>query len=57
MSKWIHYAGIGFLSESRSLLHLCVNNGVNFVGPSVHSMTTMGNKSNTDKTSKRKMYL
>ncbi|MGL6123205.1 MAG: biotin carboxylase N-terminal domain-containing protein, partial [Shewanella sp.] len=45
------HPGIGFLSESPQFAALCVNNGVNFVGPSVHSMTTMGNKSNAIKTS------
>ncbi|MFQ6370769.1 biotin carboxylase N-terminal domain-containing protein [Shewanella sp. YIC-542] len=45
------HPGIGFLSESPQFAALCVNNGVNFVGPSVNSMTTMGNKSNAIKTS------
>ena len=45
------HPGIGFLSESPQFAALCVNNGINFVGPSVHSMTTMGNKSNAIKTS------
>ena len=45
------HPGIGFLSESPQFAALCVNNGVNFVGPSVYSMTTMGNKSNAIKTS------
>ncbi|WP_299491148.1 biotin carboxylase N-terminal domain-containing protein [uncultured Shewanella sp.] len=45
------HPGIGFLSESPQFAALCVNNGVNFVGPSVQSMTTMGNKSNAIKTS------
>ncbi|KXI30093.1 ATP-binding protein [Paraglaciecola hydrolytica] len=45
------HPGIGFLSESPQFAALCVNNGVNFVGPSVHSMTTMGNKSNAIHTS------
>ncbi|WP_133407965.1 biotin carboxylase N-terminal domain-containing protein [Parashewanella tropica] len=45
------HPGIGFLSESPQFAALCVNNGVNFVGPSVLSMTTMGNKSNAIKTS------
>ncbi|GGI78217.1 biotin carboxylase N-terminal domain-containing protein [Shewanella gelidii] len=45
------HPGIGFLSESPQFAALCVNNGVNFVGPSVFSMTTMGNKSNAIKTS------
>ncbi|MBB1382098.1 ATP-grasp domain-containing protein, partial [Shewanella sp. SR41-2] len=44
---------IGFLSESPQFAALCVNNGVNFVGPSVHSMTTMGNKSNAIHTSQK----
>lgn len=45
------HPGIGFLSESPQFAALCVNNGINFIGPSVHSMTTMGNKSNAIKTS------
>ncbi|QDF68226.1 ATP-grasp domain-containing protein [Shewanella sp. SNU WT4] len=45
------HPGIGFLSESPQFAALCVNNGVNFIGPSVNSMTTMGNKSNAIKTS------
>ncbi|MFT6125212.1 MAG: acetyl/propionyl-CoA carboxylase alpha subunit [Shewanella sp.] len=47
------HPGIGFLSESPQFAALCVNNGVNFVGPSVHSMTTMGNKSNAIHTSQK----
>ncbi len=45
------HPGIGFLSESPQFAALCVNNGINFIGPSVASMTTMGNKSNAIKTS------
>ena len=44
------HPGIGFLSESPQFANLCVNNGINFVGPSVASMSTMGNKSNAIKT-------
>ncbi|MYM61829.1 biotin carboxylase N-terminal domain-containing protein [Pseudomaricurvus sp. HS19] len=44
------HPGIGFLSESPSFATLCVSNGINFVGPSADSMTTMGNKSNAVKT-------
>ncbi len=40
------HPGIGFLSESASFAELCVSHGINFVGPSVASMDTMGNKSN-----------
>ncbi len=44
------HPGIGFLSESPQFASLCVNNGINFIGPSSHSMSTMGNKSNAIKT-------
>ena len=40
------HPGIGFLSENPNFASLCVNHGVNFVGPSSYSMTTMGDKSN-----------
>ncbi len=44
------HPGIGFLSESPQFANLCVNHGVNFVGPSAYSMMTMGNKSNAIQT-------
>jgi len=44
------HPGIGFLSESPQFANLCVNHGINFVGPSAHSMMTMGNKSNAIQT-------
>ena len=44
------HPGIGFLSESPQFASLCVNNGINFIGPSTYSMSTMGNKSNAIKT-------
>ena len=40
------HPGIGFLSESSQFAALCANYDINFVGPSVSSMETMGNKSN-----------
>lgn len=40
------HPGIGFLSESSQFAALCGNNDINFVGPAVSSMETMGNKSN-----------
>jgi acetyl/propionyl-CoA carboxylase alpha subunit/acetyl-CoA carboxylase beta subunit len=40
------HPGIGFLSESSQFAALCGNYNINFVGPSVSSMETMGNKSN-----------
>jgi acetyl/propionyl-CoA carboxylase alpha subunit len=40
------HPGIGFLSESSQFAALCASYGINFVGPSVSSMETMGNKSN-----------
>ncbi|MGH1471724.1 MAG: biotin carboxylase N-terminal domain-containing protein [Cellvibrionaceae bacterium] len=44
------HPGIGFLSESPQFANLCVNHGINFVGPSAYSMMTMGNKSNAIQT-------
>lgn len=40
------HPGIGFLSESADFSALCRRHGINFVGPSAHSMERMGNKSN-----------
>ncbi|MFT6259842.1 MAG: acetyl/propionyl-CoA carboxylase alpha subunit [Bermanella sp.] len=40
------HPGIGFLSESAIFAAFCGNNDLNFIGPSVSSMETMGNKSN-----------
>ena len=40
------HPGIGFLAENSQFANLCLNHGVNFIGPSVYSMETMGNKSN-----------
>ncbi|MDN2664164.1 biotin carboxylase N-terminal domain-containing protein [Psychromonas sp. 14N.309.X.WAT.B.A12] len=44
------HPGIGFLSESPQFADLCISHNVNFVGPSMNSMLTMGNKSNAIKT-------
>ncbi|MDA0321827.1 MAG: ATP-grasp domain-containing protein [Verrucomicrobia bacterium] len=40
------HPGIGFLSENSSFADLCRSHGINFIGPSMHSMEMMGNKSN-----------
>ena len=40
------HPGIGFLSENAQFAELVRSHGINFVGPSVGSMATMGNKSN-----------
>lgn len=40
------HPGIGFLSENSQFAALCGNHDINFVGPPVSSMETMGNKSN-----------
>lgn len=40
------HPGIGFLSESSQFAALCGNHDINFIGPPVSSMETMGNKSN-----------
>jgi acetyl/propionyl-CoA carboxylase alpha subunit/acetyl-CoA carboxylase beta subunit len=44
------HPGIGFLSESPQFADLCVSHNINFIGPSMNSMLTMGNKSNAIKT-------
>ncbi len=44
------HPGIGFLSETPQFASLCVNNAINFIGPSASSMMTMGNKSNAIQT-------
>jgi len=40
------HPGIGFLSESSQFAAYCGNHNINFIGPKVSSMETMGNKSN-----------
>ncbi len=40
------HPGIGFLSESAQFAAYCGNHDINFIGPKVSSMETMGNKSN-----------
>lgn len=40
------HPGIGFLAENSQFARLCLNHQINFIGPSVVSMETMGNKSN-----------
>lgn len=40
------HPGIGFLSENSQFARLIRRHGINFVGPPVASMETMGNKSN-----------
>ncbi|WP_300427154.1 biotin carboxylase N-terminal domain-containing protein [uncultured Thalassolituus sp.] len=47
------HPGIGFLSESSQFAALCGNHDINFVGPPVSSMETMGNKSNAINTAMR----
>jgi acetyl/propionyl-CoA carboxylase alpha subunit len=47
------HPGIGFLSENAQFAGLCRNHGINVVGPTVHSMEMMGNKSNAIQTSQR----
>ncbi|MEM7097122.1 MAG: biotin carboxylase N-terminal domain-containing protein [Pseudomonadota bacterium] len=47
------HPGIGFLSENSSFAELVRTHGINFVGPSVSSMETMGNKSNAINTALR----
>ena len=40
------HPGIGFLSEDPNFARLCRDHEINFIGPSLSSMETMGNKSN-----------
>jgi acetyl/propionyl-CoA carboxylase alpha subunit/acetyl-CoA carboxylase beta subunit len=40
------HPGIGFLSEDPKFAKLCRDHNINFIGPLVSSMETMGNKSN-----------
>jgi len=40
------HPGIGFLSEDPNFAKIVRQHGINFIGPSVASMETMGNKSN-----------
>ena len=47
------HPGIGFLSESASFAELTRARGINFIGPPVISMETMGNKSNAINTALR----
>lgn len=47
------HPGIGFLSENSQFAELCRSHGINFIGPPVYSMETMGNKSNAINTSLR----
>ena len=47
------HPGIGFLSESSAFAALCGNHDINFVGPPVSAMETMGNKSNAINTAMR----
>ncbi len=47
------HPGIGFLSENAQFAELCRSHGINFIGPPVGSMDTMGNKSNAINTAMR----
>ncbi len=47
------HPGIGFLSESAQFAELTRSRGLNFIGPPVSSMETMGNKSNAINTALR----
>lgn len=47
------HPGIGFLSESSQFAALCGNHELNFIGPPVSAMETMGNKSNAINTAMR----
>ena len=47
------HPGIGFLSESAQFAELIRSHGINFIGPPVSSMETMGNKSNAINTAMR----
>jgi acetyl/propionyl-CoA carboxylase alpha subunit/biotin carboxyl carrier protein len=47
------HPGIGFLSENAQFAELCRSHGINFIGPPVSAMDTMGNKSNAINTAIR----
>jgi len=47
------HPGIGFLSENSQFAELVRSHGINFIGPPVSSMDTMGNKSNAINTAVR----
>ena len=47
------HPGIGFLSENAQFAELVRSRGINFIGPPVASMETMGNKSNAIATAAR----
>ncbi|MEQ8857718.1 MAG: biotin carboxylase N-terminal domain-containing protein [Pseudomonadales bacterium] len=47
------HPGIGFLSENAQFAELVRSHGINFIGPPVASMDTMGNKSNAINTAIR----
>ena len=47
------HPGIGFLSENSAFAELIRSHGINFIGPPVASMETMGNKSNAINTALR----
>ncbi|HEX7035920.1 MAG TPA: biotin carboxylase N-terminal domain-containing protein [Pseudomonadales bacterium] len=47
------HPGIGFLSENAQFAELVRSHGINFIGPPVSSMDTMGNKSNAINTAIR----
>ena len=44
------HPGIGFLSENPDFATLCLEHGLNFIGPPVTTMEAMGNKSNAIQT-------
>ena len=44
------HPGIGFLSENPDFAKLCLEHGLNFIGPPITSMESMGNKSNAIQT-------
>lgn len=46
------HPGIGFLSEDPNFARLCRDREINFIGPWVSSMETMGNKSNAINTTR-----
>ena len=47
------HPGIGFLSENARFAELVRSHGINFIGPPVSAMETMGNKSNAIATASR----
>lgn len=47
------HPGYGFLSENSNFADICADHRIKFIGPSVHAMTSMGDKASARETMKR----